>query len=137
MYLAMKSLIYTLLLLIVLTFICAVVFKNFSDVNEGLKDAKYDSVGGAFWNLMIYGTFLDGVGDMLNILKDLNIGYALFFIGYIFIANLTMLNMLIGVLCEVSGYIASRHVVVAACRHHSGASKIPVIPRYTDQGARH
>mmetsp|Transcript_74532 Transcript_74532/g.216180 ORF Transcript_74532/g.216180 Transcript_74532/m.216180 type:complete len:589 (+) Transcript_74532:2-1768(+) len=101
MYFAMKSLIYTLMLLFVLTFICAVIFKNFSELNEGLIELKYDTVVGSFWNLLIYGTFLDSIGEMLFSLKDLHSGYAICLIAYIFMSNLTMLNMLIGVLCEV------------------------------------
>jgi len=101
MLLAMRSLFYTLLLLFVLTFSFAIVFTYMTDYNPQLADMGYGSVGGSFWNLLIYGTFLDSVGEMLDGLKEVHLGLAFFFIVYIFISNLTMLNMLIGILCEV------------------------------------
>mmetsp|Transcript_74495 Transcript_74495/g.216019 ORF Transcript_74495/g.216019 Transcript_74495/m.216019 type:complete len:663 (-) Transcript_74495:115-2103(-) len=101
MYLAMKSLFYTVLLLFVLTFICAVCFKNFSDLNDGMKELNFDTVPNSCWNLLIFGTFLDAVGEMLFNLRDLNVIYALCFLAFVFVSSLTLLNMLIGVVCEV------------------------------------
>jgi len=98
---ALKSLFYMLLLLFVLTYTVAIVFRYLADYSEELTKWKYNSVGGAFWNLLIYGTFLDAVRDMFDGLRIAGAGYAMLFLGYIFVSNLTMLNMLIGVLCEV------------------------------------
>jgi hypothetical protein len=64
-------------------------------------------------NLIIYGTFLDNLADfVLGVKEDssesrLNIAICLIMVWlYIALASLTVMNMLIGVLCEVISAVA-------------------------------
>jgi len=98
---AMRSLVYTLMMLLVLMFMFGMVLKSFAEGEPAMQELKMDSVGGAMWVLLINGTFMDAVGDVLNVLKDVSSLYAGIMLAFIFLSNLTMLNMLIGILCEV------------------------------------
>merc|ERR1719482_2717183 len=53
------------------------------------------------WSLFVHGTLLDNVSVPLNILKDESVGMALLFCLFVFLSNLTVMNMLIGILCDV------------------------------------
>jgi len=89
------------MMLLVLMFMFGMVLKSFAEGEPAMQELKMDSVGGAMWVLLINGTFMDAVGDVLNVLKDVSSLYAGIMLAFIFLSNLTMLNMLIGILCEV------------------------------------
>lgn len=79
--------------------------------NEAAFDAGFGNVRMCMWTLMISGLFLDNCGDVLSDLKDHDIDgqpweefgkfAAVVFLIYILLANITLMNMLIGILCEV------------------------------------
>eukprot|EP00812_Abedinium_dasypus_P015469 NODE_909_length_1315_cov_321.580952.p1 GENE.NODE_909_length_1315_cov_321.580952~~NODE_909_length_1315_cov_321.580952.p1 ORF type:complete len:381 (-),score=109.23 NODE_909_length_1315_cov_321.580952:155-1297(-) len=65
------------------------------------------------WTLLVNGTFLDNPGELLMSLRDSDerqvecrIGVAVFLL-YVLISAMTIMNMLIGVLCEVVSSVAN------------------------------
>merc|ERR1719228_10793 len=97
----MKSLGYTMLMLLVFLFVFGMIFTGLAEQNEGLARLQLGSIGGAMWFMLLYGTFMDDVSSALNELFAVAPAYAFFFLLFIFLSNLTLLNMLIGVLVEV------------------------------------
>jgi hypothetical protein len=104
---------YTLGLLIVITYVFAIALRNLVPTDSDVIDLYFSSVPEAMHNLIIYGTFLDNLADfVLGVKEDssesrLNIAICLIMVWlYIALASLTVMNMLIGVLCEVISAVA-------------------------------
>merc|ERR1719262_1283044 len=57
-------------------------------------------------NLVIFGTFLDALSDFIWAIKDESSSCLILTWMYISLASLTVMNMLIGVLCEVITAVA-------------------------------
>jgi len=90
-----------MMMLFVILFICGVIFSNFAKQDDDLKDVGFNNVLESMWTLLLYGVFMDAVSDVLNQLKAISMTYATLFLLFIFLSNLTLLNMLVGILCEV------------------------------------
>merc|ERR1719507_326991 len=113
-----------------------VILRMFAENNEKLQALKLDSVGGAMWMLLIYGTFMDAVGDMLADLLEVHWAYSAFLLLFIFLSNLTMLNMLIGILCEVVTRVTSEQADNSA-REELGAQVLDILECYDIEDDRH
>lgn len=111
---AMRALLYTMMMLLVITFVWGVIFSNFAKQDDDLKDAGYSSVLESMWILLLYGVLLDAVADALTKLKEISMTYATLFLVFIFLSNLTMLNMLVGILCEVVSRVTQEENDTAA-----------------------
>eukprot|EP00928_Gymnodinium_smaydae_P038324 TRINITY_DN2645_c0_g2_i1.p1 TRINITY_DN2645_c0_g2~~TRINITY_DN2645_c0_g2_i1.p1 ORF type:complete len:582 (+),score=100.45 TRINITY_DN2645_c0_g2_i1:355-2100(+) len=98
---AMKSVCYVMFLLIVVVYIFGIAMTQAS-VGEPFHDAYFSSVPYSMYSLLIYGTFVDNLAEFLNEMM-FNEGYLCLTIALVFIllACITILNMLIGILCEV------------------------------------
>ena len=67
------------------------------------------------WTLMIYGTFLDSVGELLDQMLAIRAyDTVLMFMIYALLSAMTMMNMLIGILCEVVTAVAKAEKEEAA-----------------------
>jgi len=103
---AMKSLFFTMLLLLILIYLFAIMFRQLTDGSEvGIR--YFGDMITAMHTLMLDGTFLDGVGSVMKALEKESIVYVLLFYLFILLSALTVMNMLIGVLCEVVSAVAS------------------------------
>jgi hypothetical protein len=103
---AMKSVFYVMCLLMILTYVFAIAFTQLSSDNETLKTLFFANVAHAMYSLMIYATFCDNLAyfmDSLRLEKWYLLVLAMVFCA---LASLTVLNMLIGVLCEVVSAVA-------------------------------
>jgi len=100
---AFKSVFFTLVLLAVFVYVFAIIFRSQSaSMTPQLEKTYFKSVGGAMWTLLLHGTFLDNVTDALTLLKsDGGTWLTTVFVIFIFISNCTVLNMLIGIVCQV------------------------------------
>merc|ERR1712032_1704320 len=67
----------------------------------------FNSVPGAMHTLLLDGAFMDGLGERAKQLLEQGLVYLFLFYLFVLIASLTVLNMLIGVLCEVISAVAS------------------------------
>ena len=77
----------------------------------------FDTIGNAMWTLFMDGTLLDNIGGTLSNLRYLeDAGYdwttgwimILVFTVYVLLTAITIMNMLIGVLCEVVSAVKKR-----------------------------
>mmetsp|Transcript_41434 Transcript_41434/g.118266 ORF Transcript_41434/g.118266 Transcript_41434/m.118266 type:complete len:696 (-) Transcript_41434:239-2326(-) len=103
---AMRSVIFTLLLLGILLYVFAIAFRQLTaDTPVGIL--HFGSIFGAMHTLLLDGTLLDGTGTLVRALEEVNIGLVLLFYFFVLLAALTVMNMLIGVLCEVVSAVAA------------------------------
>merc|ERR1719161_2415611 len=95
----MRSVSIAMFLMACITYGFAIAFRQLTDETEVGKES-YSSVPGSAYTLIIEGMLPDN-GEMMTQLgkQEWYLGF-LFFV-YIFLAALTIMNMLIGVLCEV------------------------------------
>lgn len=100
LWFAMSSVMWTMLLLVGLVYAFGVVFTALAKGNDKLKP-WFGNIGLAMWTLLINGTFLDDVGEMLVPVRLNSPGLAAIFIVFTFISALAVLNLLVGVLCDV------------------------------------
>merc|ERR1719512_142782 len=101
---AMGSLFYAMALLTAITMMFAIIFKSYAENSPGVgpgSDYDIQTVADAFWILAIYGIFMDAVSELVLVLVAENVLWAILLMLFIACGNLTMLNMLIGILTEV------------------------------------
>eukprot|EP00913_Durusdinium_trenchii_P020572 g19322.t1 len=102
---AARSVGFTLILLGICLYVYAIVFRLLFDQTTAGNE-YFPSVLMAMHKLFMHGTLLDSVSEMMTeLLKESWIGFIL---GYFFIISsaITVMNMLIGVLCEVITAVA-------------------------------
>lgn len=105
---------YTLGLLLLVTYVFAIALRNLvppgtsraPDDEEDIEIMFFSSVPEAMHNLIIFGTFLDALSDFILAVKDQSVPCFILCWLYIALASLTIMNMLIGVLCEVISAVA-------------------------------
>lgn len=103
---ASRSVFFTLLLLILVLYVFAIAFTQLcSESNIGQK--YFNTVPDSMFTLLIYGTLLDNIGALARELGSHQLYIAALFFIFVLIAALTVMNMLIGVLCEVVNAVAA------------------------------
>eukprot|EP00930_Biecheleria_cincta_P082870 TRINITY_DN72512_c0_g1_i1.p1 TRINITY_DN72512_c0_g1~~TRINITY_DN72512_c0_g1_i1.p1 ORF type:complete len:591 (+),score=119.86 TRINITY_DN72512_c0_g1_i1:126-1898(+) len=104
---AMASVFYVMCLLLIVTYVFAIGFTQLTAGHE--LGAKYfANVSVAMYNLMIYATFGDNLADFTNDLRSQMWPLLVFCLIYMSLAQLTLMNMLVGVLCDVVSSVAVR-----------------------------
>lgn len=63
----------------------------------------------AVWSLLIHGLFMDGIADFLQTLKPVSPELTLLVLIFILLTNFTVLNMLIGIICEAILSVKEEH----------------------------
>jgi len=116
MFSATASVGYTLGLLMLITYVFAIALRNLTPSADGFVPADeedfhvetqyYSSVPETMHTLIIYGTFLDALADYIVPVKQQSTPCFILSWVYIALASLTVMNMLIGVLCEVIAAVA-------------------------------
>jgi len=102
---AVRSVMFTLLLLFLLIYVFAILFRQLTkDTLAG--DEKFYSIPRSFNTLVMNGVLLDSVGSLMQMLEEEGIILMLFLYVFILLSALTVMNMLIGVLCEVVSAVA-------------------------------
>eukprot|EP00928_Gymnodinium_smaydae_P015593 TRINITY_DN15777_c0_g2_i1.p1 TRINITY_DN15777_c0_g2~~TRINITY_DN15777_c0_g2_i1.p1 ORF type:complete len:793 (-),score=115.20 TRINITY_DN15777_c0_g2_i1:246-2624(-) len=107
-YAAGPSVFFTLVLLGIVMYVFAIMFTQLTSDSE-VGNIYFPSITGSMFTLMARGTFLD---DLTTISRELlslpggGLTIFLVFIMFIMLAALFVLNMLIGVLCEVVSAVA-------------------------------
>jgi len=98
---AVRSVVITLLLLLLLLFIFGILFKLHAiDAVEDVN-LMFETVPRSMWTCLLHGTFLDASSDILNVLVENSHFMTAMFLLFIFLSSFTLLNMLIGILCDV------------------------------------
>lgn len=104
---AARSVIITIMLLAFIIYIFAIGFTQMT-IGSAVGDEFFQTVGGSMYTLLVYGTLMDSIGEPLQVLIDEgNIILAIAYLVFILLATITVMNMLIGVLCEVVNTVAA------------------------------
>jgi len=103
---AMTSVFYVMCLLVIFTYVFAIAFTQLT-VDTEVGDVYFANVALSMYSLLIHATFLDDLAGFMNDLRGEM--WPLLILAFIFIslAALTVMNMLIGVLCEVVTAVAA------------------------------
>jgi len=103
---AIRSVFFTLLLLLVLLFVFGVVFKTQAKEDFPELEELFPSVPATMWVLLLSGTFLDSPSVALNEVGATSGWLVALFLVFIFLSHMMVLNMLIGILCDVVHQVA-------------------------------
>lgn len=102
----------SLILIVGINYVFSIIMNMFlGEVAEPSQVARhFGTLGNTMWTLGLDGTFMDSTRALLDLLKNLEnhgydwtLGWSMIgvFVTYILLTNITVMNMLIGVLCEV------------------------------------
>lgn len=105
MAVAMRSVLFTLVLLGVIIYLFSIGFRQMTD-GLPIGDKYFKSVPDAMTSLLLRGTLPD-VADLVYEVSDENMVYGMLLLVFILFASLTVMNMLVGVLCEVVSVVSS------------------------------
>jgi voltage-gated sodium channel len=103
---ALKSVFYVMCLLIIILYVFSIGFTQMAVGTPIIGETYFPNVAFGMYSLLIYGTFLD---DLSNLMDDLRHDkwWLVFLAGLlILLASMTVMNMLVGVLCEVVDAVA-------------------------------
>merc|ERR1712232_67574 len=95
-----------------LIYVFAIVLNMFlKDIADEEGEYFFSTLPRCMWTLLVNGTLLDAISDPLNALVSMGefnttISVIIFFI-FVLLSALTVMNMLIGVLCEVVSAVAA------------------------------
>eukprot|EP00441_Pelagodinium_beii_P035387 CAMPEP_0197635762 /NCGR_PEP_ID=MMETSP1338-20131121/11487_1 /TAXON_ID=43686 ORGANISM="Pelagodinium beii, Strain RCC1491" /NCGR_SAMPLE_ID=MMETSP1338 /ASSEMBLY_ACC=CAM_ASM_000754 /LENGTH=614 /DNA_ID=CAMNT_0043207887 /DNA_START=356 /DNA_END=2200 /DNA_ORIENTATION=- len=103
---ALRSVFFTLCLLLIVLYIFGIAFTQVTSGSQ-VGDDFFPFVTESMKTLLIYGTLLDNVAGLMLALQQESVWYWWLFLLFILLAALTVMNMLIGVLCEVVGAVAA------------------------------
>mmetsp|Transcript_46832 Transcript_46832/g.85780 ORF Transcript_46832/g.85780 Transcript_46832/m.85780 type:complete len:764 (-) Transcript_46832:47-2338(-) len=103
---ASRSVIFTLLLLLMLMYVFAIAMTQLLDGTR-IGRRSYSSVLHSMGSLWIHGALLDEVNWMTKRLSKESFACTALFTIFVLLAALTVLNLLVGVLCEVVGAVAA------------------------------
>eukprot|EP00746_Dinoflagellata_sp_MGD_P014575 gnl/MRDRNA2_/MRDRNA2_132035_c0_seq1.p1 gnl/MRDRNA2_/MRDRNA2_132035_c0~~gnl/MRDRNA2_/MRDRNA2_132035_c0_seq1.p1 ORF type:complete len:515 (-),score=103.07 gnl/MRDRNA2_/MRDRNA2_132035_c0_seq1:271-1779(-) len=106
MAVAARSVFSTLVLLILFLYIFAIIFKEQAEGNEALHE-YFHNIAESMWTLLIYGTFMDEISSLGAIIKAESAFLTALLLVFVLVTAFTVLNMLIGVLCEVVTAVAA------------------------------
>jgi len=104
---SMRSVFTTLLLLVLFLYVFGIAF---AQLTSGTKPGRelFSDVSTSMYTLLLYGVLsLDFVGDVASSLADVSFLLAVLFFVFVLLAALTVMNMLIGVLCEIVSAVAA------------------------------
>mmetsp|Transcript_13993 Transcript_13993/g.31724 ORF Transcript_13993/g.31724 Transcript_13993/m.31724 type:complete len:760 (-) Transcript_13993:125-2404(-) len=101
-----RSVFFTLCLLALLLYIFSIAFTQLTE-GEECGELYFKTIPASMHTLLIVGTFLDNLGPVMDIVKKDSLVFGLMFLVFIALAALMVMNMLIGVLCEVVSGVAT------------------------------
>jgi len=102
---AVTSVSYTLGLLMLVTYVFAIALAQLS-VGMAFREQYFQGVGLSMYTLIIYGTFLDSLVPFTDEVREESTICLMVLTIFAIISALTLMNMLIGVLCEIVSAIA-------------------------------
>jgi len=105
---ALSAVAYTLGFLVIVTYVFGIALTQMARDTELAEDGAYLScVALAMYSLTLHGTFLDDLADFADALKAQESPAMLITASvFIVLASMTIMNMLIGILCEVITEVA-------------------------------
>jgi hypothetical protein len=102
---AMRSVGFVMLLLLLITYVFSIAFVQLlRDMPSGDKYFRW--MGDAMYTLIVAGTLMDNITSVVNEISADSFVCAVLFFIFVCLSALTVMNMLIGVLCEVVSSVA-------------------------------
>eukprot|EP00746_Dinoflagellata_sp_MGD_P000551 gnl/MRDRNA2_/MRDRNA2_100992_c0_seq1.p1 gnl/MRDRNA2_/MRDRNA2_100992_c0~~gnl/MRDRNA2_/MRDRNA2_100992_c0_seq1.p1 ORF type:complete len:771 (-),score=141.75 gnl/MRDRNA2_/MRDRNA2_100992_c0_seq1:300-2612(-) len=101
---ATRAVLCTLGLLATLLYVFAIIFK--ARCEQTAIQHMFPSLLGSMWQLLLNGAFMDNLGETVDAIYQEDAMLAGLFMLFVFLSNLTVLNMLIGVICEVANNVS-------------------------------
>lgn len=99
---AFWSMYITFLVLVLLIYVFAVTFRtSVRGTDLQVEETFFASVGDSMWTLLIRGVFMDDLTDLVDLLREEIQALAILFVLFIFLSSFTLLNMLIGIVCDM------------------------------------
>merc|ERR1712048_166457 len=98
---------YTFVLLILLMYVFGLTFVHLTS-GSAVGDQYFSTVLHAMSTLLINGTFMDSIGKVLEALAEEHVIYAAMFVIFTMLAAFMVINLLIGVLCEVVSAVSAQ-----------------------------
>jgi len=102
---ATASVSYTLGLLLLITYVFSIALVQLSNGTE-MKEEFFRSVPLGVYSLVIYATFLDDLSYFGDRVKAESTACLILCTRFVILASMTVMNMLVGVLCEVISAVA-------------------------------
>lgn len=119
MFVASRAVGSSLLMVTLLIYVFGIVIHMGVSDEKGME-AKFETLPRCMWTLLMDGTFLDSTGSVLTELLDRakfnTVISVVVFLAFILLSAMTVMNMLIGVLCEVVSAVAQGERDEAAIR---------------------
>jgi len=103
---ASRSVFFTMCLLVILLYLFAIALRQITEGSE-VGEMWFHSVPAAMYKLLIEGVFLDNLGATADTIAESSPVFAVVFFIFVCMAALMVMNMLIGVLCEVVSAVAA------------------------------
>jgi chaperonin cofactor prefoldin len=103
---AMKSVTYVFALLILFTYVFAIAFTQLAVGTESAGDVFHANISHSMYALLIHLTFLDDLSAYMEVIRYEIWPLIILSLIFIGLAALTLMNMLIGVLCEIVSAVA-------------------------------
>jgi voltage-gated sodium channel len=103
---ASRSVFFTMCLLVIGLYLFAIAMRQLTE-GTSVGELFFYSVPASMYKLTIEGVFLDNLGDTVDTIAASSPFYAVIFLVFVVFAALMVMNMLIGVLCEVVSAVAS------------------------------
>mmetsp|Transcript_54031 Transcript_54031/g.126173 ORF Transcript_54031/g.126173 Transcript_54031/m.126173 type:complete len:808 (-) Transcript_54031:80-2503(-) len=117
-YAALRGVVTTMCLLLVLLFVFGLIFKSQAVDNAYMIDEYFGSIGQSMLSLFLYATLLDGPAQVYHeIAQEMGIIMGGLFLLFILLSAFTVLNMLIGILCEVINKVSEAEKEEANIRY--------------------
>lgn len=103
---AARSVGFTLILLCICLYVFAIAFRAVVDEESSLAEDFFPNVLHSMHTLFVHGTLLDSVSELFTLLRQQSpLAFVLMYF-FVLVSNVTVMNMLIGVLCEVITAVA-------------------------------
>lgn len=112
---ATRAVVVTSCMLLILLYMFGIIFVSQS--RGPPRESYFSSLGHSMWTLLLQGTLLDDISTPLNDLSEQGDWVLVaFFLAYVFLSSFTLLNMLLGMLCDVISDVtaAEKHQVAEA-----------------------
>jgi hypothetical protein len=103
---AARSVFFTLLLLLLLLYVFGIAFRQILE-KDPVGRRFFNSVPGSMHTLWLYAALNDEITTLMSEISEASIGCVLLLDVFILISTLTVMNMLVGVLCQVVGAVSA------------------------------
>jgi len=104
---AMTSVFYVMGLLVIITYIFAIAFTQLAVGTPTIGEEYFGNVALSMYSLLIHATFMDDLAAFTNALRLEMWPLLALALAFISLASLTLMNMLVGILCEVVTSVAA------------------------------